>query len=246
MVQILNFFIFEGDHYIVTTLQFKENQQIPFPIGLPLTLRLIIAAILLVTLTIGIALRKQIINYLNFYSAKQKPVNFLIWIEHCTEMLSCAIITHGIFVLIYPYPPRKVFGEKFCHWFQLIPVVVLTGSVVWSCLLALYRIIYIKFETFVKFGIGEKRMLLLFVFIGFTLQAGSSYSLFISDEENLTVKICNHYSTEDIQIMKMYKVKTIKQMLGCPPPYMLMPSLHALCWIAPQTCFTFCNSPPTS
>ena len=222
MVQILNFFIFEDDLYIVNTLQFKEKKQFPFPIGLSISLRLIIVAMLLVTLTVGIALRKQIINYLNFYSAKQKPVNFLIWIEHCNEMLSCVIITHGIFVLIYPYPPRKVFGDKFCHWFQLIPAVVLTGSVVWSCLLALYRIIYIKFETFVKFGIGERRLLLMFVFIGITLQAVSSYSLFISDEENLTVKLCNHYSTEDIQILKMYKVKKIKVWVNSSP---LMPSL---------------------
>ena len=91
-------------------------------------------------------------------------------------------------------------------WFPLIPVVVLTGSVVWSCLLAIYRILYIKCETFVKFGIGERRLFKLFVFLGFTLQAGSTFILFLSDEENLTVKICNHYTTEDIKIMQIYKV----------------------------------------
>ena len=45
-------------------------------------------------------------------------------------------------VLISPEPLNKIFGEKFCVWLALPGSLYIGGSIVWSCLISIYRYVY--------------------------------------------------------------------------------------------------------
>ena len=206
MNQTISTFILLDVDWLATqlVLQFSGNQ--PFPLSLPYFARIIFALFLFLVLLIGLTLRRKIISYLRNQDVKGTPINTLLWIEQVLSLVSGLNILNGIFALLLPVPLKSIFGENFCRKLPLVPAFSLTASIVWSCLLALYRILFIKFDTWVKFGIGEKRLLRICVFLGVVAQVSCSFLLFYFDEENLTVKICSFYSSEDLRIIRDYKV----------------------------------------
>ena len=143
---------FSKTTYLPFQIVLQVSGKLPFPLSLPYFARIIIALILFTVLLIGLKLRLQIISYLKNQDVKGTPINTLLWIEQLLSFISSLNILNGIFGLLLPVPMKSIFGEKFCRWLPLIPAFALTGSVIWSCLLAIYRILFIKFETWVKFG----------------------------------------------------------------------------------------------
>ncbi len=77
-----------------------------------------------------------------------------------------------------------------------------------SCLLAIYRILYIKAQNWVKNKAGEKRLLRIFLIFGLLLHGSVSYLVFQVDDESVMAKMCNHQTEEDIEILRNYNVTT--------------------------------------
>ena len=97
-------------------------------------------------------------------------------------------------------------GLKFCKRMHLNISCYLIGSI-WTCLTAMYRVLYIKGPNWIKCKIGEKSFLYTILILGLCLILSLASLLVFADEESLTLKLCNHQARTYLEILNSYKVK---------------------------------------
>ena len=75
---------------------------------------------------------------------KAGPINYLFMLDQLTGVfLAYTIITRIIFIT-YPWPISTILGDTFCSFSNYVSFIYLAGSSVWSCFLAVFRIIFIR------------------------------------------------------------------------------------------------------
>ena len=83
----------------------------------------------------------------------------------------------------------------------------LAGANVWSSLIALYRILYIKAQTWVRLHFGDETFLKILLVSGVTLSFVISCLLSSFDHEGVNIKLCTRLSSESIDILQTIKVR---------------------------------------
>ena len=102
-------------------------------------------------------------------------------------------------------------GFTFCKAMQLNMSIYMAGTIIWSCLTALTRVLYIKVTSWVRFRIGETWLLLLLLSSGLVLTATFAVLGTYSDEDSQTVMICNHHGRTYAQVLRDYQVENTSQ-----------------------------------
>ena len=149
----------------------------------------------------------MIMQYLQAAETRSNPINSLIWIDQLNGIVFGTFnLVYGTVGLVLPMSLRSQFGQQFCDWIPLAGCINLTGYIIWSALIAIYRILYIKAQNWVKYGVGERRLLCICITAGVSLQLFLSIGIFYFDDESLVGKVCSHYSAEDLQVLQLYKV----------------------------------------
>ena len=72
-----------------------------------------------------------------------------------------------------------------------------------------FRILYMKKEQWVKYQIGERRLLILVLMVGGILNVAIAFALVQHDHQSLLSKICSHYSERNLEVMREYQVVSI-------------------------------------
>jgi hypothetical protein len=103
-------------------------------------------------------------------------------------------------------PLSEICGENFCYFFDLMGCIYVVGATVWTCLIAFFRITYIKAQKWLKFQIGEWRLLAILLLVGVTLNVAFALLLSASDSLSTSKKICRHYSSQELEIFLLYQV----------------------------------------
>ena len=186
---------------------FNYTMDLPFPLSLPYLLRMIFGAYHLVIMTGGLLFRKIILQYIHAPETRTNMINSLIWFEQLNGAIfgSFNLILAAVLLMLRS-SLRDNLGNHFCNWIPLAGCINLTGGYVWSCLIAIYRIFYIRAQQWVKYKIGEQKLLALFITMGFFMQLLLSVTIFYFDDESLVSKACNHFSADDLEVMLQYKV----------------------------------------
>jgi uncharacterized integral membrane protein len=70
--------------------------------------------------------------------------------------------------------------NRFCNWIDLPSCLYIVGAVVWSSLIALYRVLFVRAQN-----------------------------LAIFDSKNTTERMCFHYSIDDVNIIMDYNVSIL-------------------------------------
>ena len=186
---------------------FHYIEDLPFPLSMPYHWRVFFSAYLIFIIFGGLACRKIILQYLTAPETKSNPINSLIWFDQLSGVIFGTFnLIFASTVLILKDSLRSFLGTDFCNWVPLAGCINLTGYFVWSSLIAIYRTLYIKAQKWVKFGIGEKRLLAYFIMIGLLVQILLSAIIFYFDDESLVSKACNHFSAEDLDVLQQFKV----------------------------------------
>ena len=72
------------------------------------------------------------------------PINSLIWIDQLNGLkLAYCLLTRMAFI-VSPVPLSSLLGQNFCKLSCFVAYLYITGSFVWSCFIAVYRVLYIK------------------------------------------------------------------------------------------------------
>ena len=189
-------------------LSFHFANDMLFPLSIAYHWRLVCALYYLIIICAGIVFRSVILRYLTDQDTKSTPINWLIWLQQLNGLFAGTFNLSVVFtVLILESSLKSLLGDQVCHWLPLSGCINLVGYLVWSCLIAIYRILYIKAQDWVKFTIGERRLLVIILIFGLLLHGSIAGTMFYHDDENITGRACSHYSVKDLEITLDYKVR---------------------------------------
>ena len=183
-----------------------EEQGLPFPLFLHPAWRAFLGISLLVTLVFGAKLRLKIISYIKSPETKLGPINYLIVLDQINGLFLAGSIVMRITFLISPEPMSKVVGDYFCNVANTFGAVYIAGSYLWSCCIALFRVLFVKAQDCLKEKFGVKNLLIVMIFFGVAQIFPFSILLLLFDNENSTFKLCSHISNTDLEILDAYKV----------------------------------------
>jgi hypothetical protein len=102
--------------------------------------------------------------------------------------------------LYLPFALASIAGERVCRWTNLLGTLYFTSQTVWSFFIAIYRVLYIKFQSLFKNGIKETTFVFFLSNVGF-LYIALSGMFFAFYDRGLLYKLCTHYSIQQIEIL---------------------------------------------
>jgi hypothetical protein len=98
-------------------------------------------------------------------------------------------------------------GDEFCDFVQIVGKIYLGGSCIWGCFIALFRVLFIKAQSWLTKSVGVKQLLIILLSFGalhIFLFAGVTFKI---DNESLTKKLCYHISLNDLAVIQDYQVR---------------------------------------
>jgi len=161
---------------------------------------------LLIKLITGMILRIVIVSHIKSSSARQNTINTLIWIEQLVGIFFFINLIFWILVLTLPFPIKSVMGSSFCRRYTIVGHIRVCGNIVWGLSISLYRILYIKAQKFVKYFVGEKRLLIIVIMCGIFLHMFLSCLMAYVDDASLAYRICIYTTAYELETTRLYKV----------------------------------------
>jgi len=190
--------------FAVVLSSFKKSETANFFLSASVSVKFGLCIYLISVILGGLKNRLLILSYLRCSSTKQNIINRLIWIEQLIGLLIPVNVTLWIIALVSPKPLAAVLGPNFCILFSLLGNFRVCGSVVWSCLIAIYRTLCIRAQNFMK-RVGEKRVFATLTIIGVALNVTFPFFLSFSNKgpEN---RLCFNTTISDNDIIFTYQV----------------------------------------
>ena len=192
---------------------FPDEIGLPFPLNLSLIWRSVLIVSLLLALIQGTRLRMIIISYLNAPETNLGPINYLVWIDQVNGGFLAYSILIRIIILISPVPLHSIFGAKFCLWNDFASAVYISGSFTWNFCIAVFRVLFIRSQNWLKNAIGVKNLLNVFILVGLLEVLTFSIVYVVHDQDGSLKKTCSHLSNQDLEILNSYQVKNFFQTL---------------------------------
>jgi hypothetical protein len=181
---------------------FQRSNSLPFPLNQCFLFRAGIFLFFLLNLICGSSIRIQIFNFLRASETSTNPINYFIWVDQLNGLVLGLNIVYTITCIILPFPLNDLVGPDICNFADLFGCLYLAGSSIWSCTIAVYRILYIKATQFVRLSIGEWNLIVLLLSVGFSVIVPSS--IFISFiDKGIGYRLCTHHSMQDLEILKV-------------------------------------------
>jgi hypothetical protein len=206
----MNLFFLDIDQHniskIIKFTPFSEREGLPFPLYLHIVWRALLVLALLFTLIKGLKLRKVIVDFVISPDSKLGPINYMILVDQVNSLFLGISIIFQITANICSVPLSILLGNEFCNFVQFIGAIYLGGSCIWGCFIALFRVLFIKAQTWLTCSVGTNRLIITMLTLGalqIFLFAGVSFQI---DGESLTKKLCYHLSFSDMAVIKDYQV----------------------------------------
>ena len=178
------------------------SDSLPFPLNQSFIFQSCIFSFLLLNLFSGLKIRIQILNFLRDNETKNNPINKFIWVDQLNGLVLGLNIVYTMTCIILPFPISDLIGHEICNFADIFGCLYLAGSSVWSCTIAIYRILYLKATTFVNYGIGEKNLIVLLFSVGFfTVLVTSFFISFI--DKGIGYRLCTHHSKQELEILNV-------------------------------------------
>ena len=107
------------------------------------------------------------------HNLKDRPINVLILVSavvhHVTQF---SVALHLTATLVFDIAPGDIFGRVYCDILMVFECWGLVYGLTTGTLgIAIYRVLYIKRDVWVKYHIGETRLLLIILFVGFVVNS---------------------------------------------------------------------------
>ena len=199
-----------GSHQRQTFLNFQafaeESDSLPFPLNLNIFCRWIISALLVAIFVQGMRLRLKIVSYIRSPDTKLNETNILFCLDQANGLFLAIMISCAIIFLLLTEPAAKVIDPKLCYLNGASQGMYLSGTFIWRCCIAIYRVLFIKGHKWLTDKIGMNSLLTLMIAVGLVLMTGFSMVSVTSDPYSYSKRICNHWSDNAVDIIKTYQV----------------------------------------
>ncbi len=185
---------------IFTPLDFSDS--LPFPLNAETNTIILMTIYLSLNLLFGSLLRFKILRYTKSLSVRENPINLFIWYDQLTGVVMALNIIYTLTLIQLPFPLASLTGDVFCNWTDLMGTLYLVSQGVWSCCIAIYRILCIKFHGIFKNGIKESKFAFVLSLTG-SLYIISSAGYIAYHDKGILYKLCSHHSIAEIEISKV-------------------------------------------
>jgi len=179
---------------------------LPFPLNSNLVLKLLMVSSYVFTLVAGTRIRFQIISFVKCPESNVGPINQLIWLDQIFGLFASVILVARIVFLLSPVPIGSFLDGQVCDWINLTGGIYTGGGIMWGMHIALFRVLFIKAQKFIKLYVGINNLLNVMIFHGFFQVIFYTVSLHLVDNQVGTLKMCTHESFEDQKIMEEFMV----------------------------------------
>ena len=183
--------------------------------SLPTVVKNSFATAMIVSLLVGTYFK--IILYKGIFTTNKqnrgwmhRPINLLIFvsavIHHITHFIGGI---HFILILTIDQPLQHLFGPSYCNLMTIIGIFGIFYLGIGSFGIALYRIMYIKFEQLVKYRIGEKNLLVCIISLSIGICILITYLFLIEPSSRRVAKnMCSGLSPRQDQILIDFQLST--------------------------------------
>ena len=136
-----------------------------------------------------------------------KPIDWLILVTSVVQHLNAInLIYNGLLVMLFDISSEQLVTE----WVCTIPRLLFQFEVCYSCIgslgVSIFRIIYIKNDLWVKYSLGEKKMLVIVLFGGFAITGVCMFLLSYNDYDRTFKETCLlSPSTPLLQVLDEYE-----------------------------------------
>ena len=183
------------------------NDNLTFPLSLPYIWRVVFATYNLFILISGLKIRHIILKFLHSQDTKVNKINKLIYFNLLSGTLFGTFnIIIAVAAILMTNPLSVVINEHLCLLNKLSASFSVHGSYIWSCLIAIGRILYIKAQNWIKYKIGESNLFGVLFMVGLSIQIFLSIYISYVDDGGSAWKICTQYSQENIDAINDYRV----------------------------------------
>ena len=205
----------DSDENDISQYLVMEKFDPPYFRNLPYNSRLSLSIAMICTSIVGTYYKMKL--YKGVFRVKKenrgwmhRPINILILlssvIHHSTHLM---MSTFGVHALLSSTAPIQMFGPFYCTLMNITTTFGVVHLASGSFGIAVFRIMYIRFEDFVKYHIGEKKLLLL-ISSGSIIISSTLTSLHKIEENGgrVATNICYGMSPEQAQALIDYHLIT--------------------------------------
>ena len=205
-------------NYVITVNQISQDEA-PL-ISLPFNIKIILSILMILSLLIGSYFKLIMYGYV-FTANKQnrgwmhRPINVLTVtsaiIHHTTHV---ALGIWNVVIMMLDTPLGDIVGFRCCQLMMMVGEYGIVYLSVGSLGVAVYRVLYIRHEYWVKYVCGEKLLLFVVVVINITM-TGLLVALHVIEDSShrAGVNMCTGISVTQGQIMIDYNLSRGIQML---------------------------------
>ena len=144
MVTNTEYFISENETFEFTPLD--PYLGLPFPQNLELGWKYLLASVYFVVLITGLYMRKIILSYLRSPESMLGGINYLIWLDQMNGLIGALSMVIHLLEMLLPFSLRSVIGENGCEWIGMTGCIYMSGAIVWSMAIAIYRFVCLGFN----------------------------------------------------------------------------------------------------
>jgi len=196
---------FQHKKFLTFTVFSDESKSLPFPLNLDFVWRLLISAFMVAILVQGTRLRLRIASYIQSSDTKMNENNVLFCMDQINALflaisLACCISFNLLSV------PAAAISDQLCHLNEISHGLYLSGTIIWRCYIAVFRVLFVKARSWLTEKMGATRLLVLMILSGLALMIGFSIALMMLDPYNYAKRNCFRWSDEAVDIMRSWQV----------------------------------------
>jgi len=192
--------------FFAFTVFTDESKSLSFPLNLSFFWRLLISAFLVVILIQGTQLRFRIVSYLRSPDIKMNENNILFCLDQVNGLFLAILLVCCITFIMLPFPAATISEKKLCYLNEINHGLYLSGTLVWRCCIAVFRVLYIKCQRLLNDKMGATNLLALMIIGGLASMTGFSIALLSLDPYNYAKRKCYRWSDKAVDIMKSFQV----------------------------------------
>ena len=196
--------------FISFTAFSDENSSLPFPLNLGIFWRLFISAVLVIIFFHGIRFRLQIVSYIRCPETKMNEVNILYCLDQINGLFLAVMLACGICFTLLTVPVAKLIDPSVCYLNGISHGLYLSGTFIWRCCIAIYRVLFIKAQRWMTDKMGQRNLLGVMIVFGLALMTGYTNVSATFNRYSYSKRSCNRWSDEDVDIIKSYQVLYFK------------------------------------
>ncbi len=154
--------------------------------------RIAFGIVLLIVLISSLQKRYYIFKFLSLSKSHQSTINYIFWFEQVSQLSFVFTLVIYSLALLLPVQLSQLLGDEFCKWVRLPSGIYVCGCPLWSCIVAIYRLILLKGNTVIVKFIGIDKLATGLVTIGIIIQAACVSLVVRFDNTSFITRMCFH------------------------------------------------------